>query len=364
MKKVLIVNKMYSPDIGGVETVVKQYAEYLNKFYDLTVLTASAHQRIKTNIEYINGVKVIRCPSWGIYFSMPLSITLLLKLIFNRRKYDLIHFHEPYPIGSFMGLLPKRCNYIVTWHSDIIKQKSLKGIIEYFQKKLCSKADLILSTSPNLTDFSNVLKDFKQKVRTLPLSINLYDYDSSLPKSEEEFLLYIGRLSYYKGINILLDAYQRSNSQFPLYIVGDGEQNIKDEINHFVKASDKKIVFINKYVSEKEKRFYLKNCRYLLFPSIFPSEAFGIVQLEAMVYSKPIINTDLPTGVPWVSLDKKTGITTAVGDIEELSEAINTLSSDDLVRLYGKNARERVEIKFSDEVVLKKLKGIYDKILE
>lgn len=362
--KILIVNKMYFPDIGGIETIVKQYAEFLNNHYDVTVLTASASKRFRTQIEYISGVKVLRCPSFGIHFSMPISITLLIKLLFSRRKYDLIHFHEPYPLGSLIGIFPKKSKYVITWHSDIIRQKSLKRIVEFFQKKLCKKADIILSTSPQLIEFSNVISQYKNKVTVLPLSIDIDSYNSPVAECDEEFLLYIGRLSYYKGINVLLNGYEKSNTQTPLYIVGDGDPIICEQINKTIQVSNKKIIFINKYVSETEKRFYLKNCRYLLFPSIYPSEAFGIIQLEAMAYSKPVINTALPTGVPWVSLHNQTGLTVSVGNEEELAQAIDRLSSDELVETLGRNARKRVEDLYTDRIVFKKLHDKYNMILK
>jgi len=355
---------MYHPDIGGIETIVKQYAECLSKSFDVTVLTSSGSKRFKTVIEYINGVRIIRCPSFGIFFSMPISITLFMTLISSRHKYDVIHFHEPFPIASFIGIFPKKCKYIVTWHSDIIKQKLLKNFIEFFQKKLCNKSDIILTTSPNLIEFSSVLKHFRNKIKVQPLTIDPEEYDINIPENKYDYALYIGRLSYYKGINFMLKAYEKSDSKIPLYIVGDGEKEIRDDINSFIKKSSKEIVFINRYVSEDDKKCYLKNCKYLIFPSIYPSEAFGLIQLEAMIYSKPVINTSLPTGVPWVSVHNITGITVQVNDEEELKKAINDFSSDKLVETYGKAARQRVENMFSDKVVLNNLLQIYKELLK
>ena len=338
--KILQVNKMYYPDIGGVETIVKQYAEFLNKYFDITVLTASPELRMKEKIEYINNVKIIRKPSWGTHFSMPISISLVWTLITSRNKYDIIHIHEPFPLASILGLFSKKSKYIITWHSDIVKQKFLKKIVVFFQDKLCNKADVILATSPNLINFSGILKKYEKKVTVLPLSIDLNLYNENVPKSHEQFILYFGRLSYYKGIDIILKAYDKSKAKVPLYIVGDGDKNIKTEVNDFIGKSSKKIVFINRFVSEEEKMYYLRNCSFLLFPSTQPSEAFGIIQLEAMAYSKPIINTSLPTGVPWVSLHRKTGITVAPNNVEQLVDAINELSSKDNSG-YGLAAYER-----------------------
>lgn len=362
-KKVLMVNKMYSPDIGGVETIVKQYAEFLRDSFDVTVLTISGKKCYQTKIEQIENVKVIRCSSFGTYFSMPISFSFFFKLLILKNKFDIIHFHEPFPLASLLGILRKNTKYVITWHSDIIKQKYLKRIVELFQRKLCSKADVILVTSPNLVAFSDVLSDFKGKIKILPLSVNLTEYDESSMRFDEDFALYIGRLSYYKGISFLLEAYEKSNTDLPLYIVGDGDPAIKSEINEFIKNSAKKIVFVNRFVTEREKRDYLQNCKYLLFPSIYPSEAFGIIQLEAMVYGKPVINTTLPTGVPWVSLNKITGVSVTPQNVSELTKAIEYLStSEDILKSYGCAAKARVNDMFSDTVVLKQLKAIYKEL--
>ncbi|MEB6425298.1 glycosyltransferase [Citrobacter freundii] len=358
MKKILIVNKMYSPDIGGVETVVKQYAEYLAKMYDVTVLVGNSKLSIRTRYETLNNVKIIRCSSFGIFFSMPISVPLFLHLILRRNNYDVVHFHEPFPIASVISLFKKKNKYIVTWHSDVIKQKVLKKIVTIFQKLLCRKADVILTTSPQMVESSCVLSDFKDKIEVVPLSIAEEKYHEQ-PVSPGDFYLYIGRISYYKGIIHLIDSFELSNTKYPLYIVGNGSKRLVDEINNKISKSRKKIIFINKYVTDQEKRDFLSRSRALLFPSIYPSEAFGIIQLEAMIYQKPVINTSLDTGVPWVSLNRVTGITVEPENIQELANAITSLDSDDLVEEYGVSAKKRVLEIFNDSTVLEKLNTIY-----
>ena len=83
------------------------------------------------------------------------------------------------------------------------------------------------------------------------------------------------------------------------------------------------------------------------------SEAFGIVQLEAMIYGKPVINTDLPSGVPYVSLHGKTGFTVRPDDPKHLASAIIRLANDGSLReRFGK---QRVRDEFNEKDVIKKL---------
>ncbi len=209
-----------------------------------------------------------------------------------------------------------------------------------------------------MVESSYVLSDFKDKIEVVPLSIAVEKYHEQ-PVSPGDFYLYIGRISYYKGIIHLIDSFELSNTKYPLYIVGNGSKRLVDEINNKISKSRKKIIFINKYVTDQEKKDFLSRSRALLFPSIYPSEAFGIIQLEAMIYQKPVINTSLNTGVPWVSLNRVTGITVEPGNIQELANAITSLDSDDLVKEYGVSAKKRVLEVFNDSTVLEKLNTIY-----
>ncbi|MDP2526695.1 glycosyltransferase [Maribacter dokdonensis] len=360
--KVLQVNKYYYPDIGGVETVVSQYAQALKNLHKVKVLCIHKNFTFKTVKESIDGVEIVRCSSFGTFMSMPLSVSFFYHFFKLYKSHDLFHFHEPFPLASLLSLfISSKRKIVVTWHSDIIKQKSLKRLVEVFQSHLCKKASIITTTSPNLLKFSKVLKKFENKVSILPLGINLNPIDEKLSKGE--YILCLGRLSYYKGIDVLLQAYLKAKTRKELFIVGDGDKDIVELITKYQNKSTRKIKFINQFVSEEEKRNLLKKCLFFVFPSIAASEAFGIIQLEAMSYGKPVINTNLPTGVPFVSLDNVTGITVEPSNIIELAQAIDKLSFDNqLVDLMGENAKKRVISHFSNVKIMTKLLRIYDSL--
>ncbi len=356
--RILQINKYYQPDIGGVETVVKQYAENLGEGFEVTVLCVKKRFSLKTDIEIVNGVKVIRCSSLGTFWSMPVSFSFFLTFLQRYKNFEILHFHEPFPLASLLSFLISRNNKIViTWHSDIIKQKSLKKIVEVFQNKLCDKAAVIFTTSPNLLEYSSILKKFRNKVFILPLSIPT---NKKISEYDNNYILYLGRLAYYKGIDVLLKAHEIANTNMELLIVGSGEKEVTLDILEHCNKTTKKVRFINEFVSDKEKNEYLKNCSFFVLPSIAASEAFAIVQLEAMIYGKAVINTNLPTGVPYVSVNDRTGITVAPNNIAELADAIDRLDGDmDLRQRLGESGRKRVIREFSDDIVIERLRKRY-----
>jgi len=362
---ILQINKMYTPDIGGVETVVSDYANYLKKYDDITVLCINKYFSLKTKIEIRDDVTIYRCASLGTFMSMPISFVFFYHMFLLSRKANYIHIHEPFPLASLgYFLIPKKKKIFLTWHSDIIKQKSIKVFFEFFQKKLCRKADKIIVTSENMKTFSYILKKYKDKLITIPLAISPEEYTNTincnldinnLPKN---YVLFLGRFSYYKGIFTLLDAIEDINEDIPFVIVGNGD--LSNQIYERILKSSKNIYFINRYVSDKEKKCLLKYSKFMVFPSILPSEAFGIIQLESMIYGKPVINTNLDTGVPWVSKHNVSGLTSEVSNVQSLSSNIKKLYFDEvLYKRLSRGAIDRINKYFTSNKINKKLYNLY-----
>jgi len=364
--KILLVNKFYSPTIGGVESVVRQHAQFLgDEGHQITVLCCSDTRSMRTRLEERDGVKVVRCASFGTYFSMPISPVFIVWLWILSFKSKLVFFHLPFPIATLSALaFPFRRPFIVFWHSDIVQQKRLKPIVQFFQHCLCRRAESILTTSPQLVEFSDVLSSHKEKLKIIPLSVPDFapqvseKKPSTLPSMPEKYGLFLGRLCYYKGVDVILEALDllvNRGVSLPVVLVGDGP--LKGEI---AQALEKKrlnhVVFIDRHVDEDEKNWLLMNASYLLFPSTEPSEAFGIIQLEAMSYGVPVINTNLPTGVPWVSEHENTGLTVPIRDAESLANSMERMAGDEAKRkIMGQHALHRVSDMFSDSTVSRRL---------
>jgi glycosyltransferase involved in cell wall biosynthesis len=362
-----MVNKFYPPDIGGVETVVEQYARAAHAAgHEVEVLTC--HSRIGTPTQTIaeEGVRVTRCKTWGTFWSMPVSPQFLLRYLSIFKRFDLIHFHEPFPLGTFAAVLTWRARpYVITWHSDVIRQRVVRPLLQPLQRLACKRAALVTTTSDALAARSSVLSKFGEKVRIIPLSIDPDPPYQTMPDPliAPPYCLYLGRLASYKGLDTLVAALKSVDLRsHKLVIAGQGPE--REWLRRELQDQVARVIVIDRSVTEAEKHALLAHCSFLVFPSSEENEAFGIIQLEAMAHGKPVINTNLPTGVPWVSMHQKTGLTVEPRNPEALAGAIKALvDSDSLRTRLGNEAKQRVATLFADHKVLPKVLALYGEAL-
>lgn len=366
--KVLEVNKAYYPHIGGIETLVRQYSQELGTICNADVKTLVCRDgRGKTTRETLDGVKLTRAGSLGTYFSCPLSLSFIRLFRKMAREADVVHIHVPFPLADAALLLSGfKGRVVVSWHSDVVKQKKLMTFYKPFMMKLLKRADCIITATKGHIDGSDYLPDFRRKCKIVPYGITPGDYLSverssvltnRLSDKKNVKVFFTGRLVYYKGVDILLKAFTMTEN-CELFIAGTGE--MEQELKAFAKRHniEKKVHFLG-FLPDNELKQAYADCDIFVLPSVAKSEAFGIVQLEAMVYGKPVINTKLPSGVPYVSVHGKTGLTVPPSDAKALAEAINTLAADAKMREnFGKAAAERVMTEFNEKNVIRKLYGV------
>jgi len=272
-------------------------------------------------------------------------------------------------LGDFSYLLlgARGKKIVVTYHCDIVRQKKALILYKPFLFKFLSIADRILVTSPNILQSSKYLTPFKDKCVVVPLSIPIEEYtridqtfDVGISQGEK-IVLFVGRLSYYKGVEYLIEAMQWIDAK--LLIIGDGElRNVLEE-KTFSLGLNKKVNFLGK-VPDQLLRYCYQICDVFVLPSIESSEAFGIVQMEAMAYGKPVVNTNLPTGVPFVSVHGETGLTVPPRDSIALANAVNKILEDEkLAKTFSQNAIRRVNEKFSRKRMLEQIYSIYNELM-
>lgn len=368
--KILQVNKLYHPWIGGVEKIVQDIAEGLKDKADVSVLVC--RPKGPGRREVVNGVRVVRASSLGIFLSMPISFSFPFLLRHLSKNADVLHFHLPFPLGVISYFLARpKSKVVVWWHSDIVRQKKLMFFYRPLLRRFLRRADRIIVATPEHIEHSAYLRDFKDKCEVIPFGVDADGFHLSdcvrlevediRAKYGPNIVLFVGRLIYYKGAEYLIRAMKDVDGR--LLIVGEGP--LESQLRALAAEIDieDKVIFLGRLLDGEMVACY-HSCDVFVLPSIARSEAFGIVQLEAMACGKPVINTDLPTGVPRVSLGGETGITVPPGDSRALAEAINMLLRDSELReRYGANARRRVEDNFTMVHMIEDVYRVYEKVL-
>jgi len=365
--KILQANKFYPPDIGGVETVVRDIAEGLCDYVNMRVLVCQKKgQRV---CEIVNGVSVFRAASWGTFFSMPLSVDFLMQYRKMSRCAEVVQLHSPFPLADLaVWLFRPKGKLVVWWHSDIIRQKFLRRILAPLIKHTLQRADAILVADERLIEASHYLPSVKNKCVVIPFGLDFSAYPIPmvgflrLNRPGQVKLLFVGRLVYYKGIDVLIEA-MKSVQGAELFIVGNGklEGALKKSVRDA--GMEECVHFMDSLLREDLLAAYY-DCDVFVFSSVAKSETFGICQLEAMFYGKPVINTDLPTAVPSVSVHGETGLTVPPGNAEALAQAINKLVVNEDLRLaYGMAAAQRVRDKYDRIQMIKKVQDCYENCL-
>lgn len=363
--RILQVNKAYYPHVGGIESLIKQYSEELGQLDDVEVkVLVCRSERGKTQHETVNGVDVTRAGSMGTYFSCPLSFSFIRMFRRMAKNADVVEIHLPFPLADLALMLSGfKGRVVLAWHSDIVKQKKLLTVLKPLITKTLRRADCIIVATKGHIDGSDWLTAYREKCRVIPYGITPDDYlaierkpvltELCIDKNSVK-VFFTGRLVYYKGVDVLLKAFEKVKN-CELFIAGTGE--LEPNLKKFVTAHsmEQKVHFLGFLPDETLRQAYA-DCDIFVLSSVQKSEAFGIVQLEAMVYGKPVINTNLPSGVPYVSIHGETGLTVPPSDEMALAEAISKLASDkELREKLGKNAAERLQTYFNEKNVIKEL---------
>jgi rhamnosyl/mannosyltransferase len=283
---------------------------------------------------------------------------------------DVIHVHLPNPLAELSAMLaPREVPIVAHFHSDIVRQRNLLKLYRPFLEAFYRRVDSIIVPTPRHIEISEFVSKHRDKCRVVPFGIPIerFELDEAGRKRADELrdgpptVLCVGRLVSYKGIEVLIRAF--ANIKARLVIIGTGplEKALK---NLAQKEGVAERVEFAGQVPDRELVAYYHASELFVLPSVSNAEMFGIVQLEAMACSKPVISTDLPTGVPWVNQHGKTGLVVPPGDVEALAESIRyLLSHRERRQAMGAAGRARVEQQFTSEKMAASLLQIYQELV-
>jgi glycosyltransferase involved in cell wall biosynthesis len=374
--RILHFGKYWQKD-GGIETHVRSLCSELAKNgFDVVNLVSSLDS--KSSKFLFEGYNVVEAPTLGIYFSTSIcpSMIAAAKKLQEEKPFELIHLHFPDPMSHLASMsLPASIPRIITWHSDIIKQKKLLQLYQPFQYRAISNAAAIVTaTDAHFSSSQQIPKSFPQEKKwIIPYGMN-YDRFELTPEislraksirkklAGERFTVFsLGRHVEYKGFNVLLEALALTDAH--LILGGEGPLTTLLKARTNALGITDRVSFTGRLTNDEAVDHY-HACDIFCLPSITQNEAFGLVQLEAMSCEKPVICTNLNNGVNTVNPHMQTGLTVNANDPTELANAIKLLDYDrSLLRRLGENAKNRAHNHYSNKNNCKLHIDLYSKIL-
>ena len=362
--RVLQLGKFY-PVRGGVEKVM----------YDLTLGLSErgipcdmlcATKEVEPGVIQFNPKgRVICVKALAKVAGTMIAPAMISYLRRHKDEYDLVHIHHPDPMAALaLWWSGFRGRVILHWHSDIVSQKAFLVLYKPLQNWLIRRADKIVGTTPVYVRESPYLKNAQQKCTFDPIGIR-----PVLPDPERVAVLRnqfdggylalsVGRLIPYKGFSYLIDAISRLPEDWHLVLGGTGplRETLEKQIAELHLEGRVKLLG---YVPDEDLPVWYGACDVFVLPSVMKTEAFGIVQIEAMSCGKPVVATLIPgSGVSWVNSDGVSGFNVPPRDAAALADGILRAYRD--AAILGPGAAELFRTRYTLDKMIDKIIHIYE----
>jgi glycosyltransferase involved in cell wall biosynthesis len=370
--RILQIGKFYPPVRGGIEAVTFELAEGLNQAGLPTDVLCANTSALTHQEQATAGYQVIRAGSLGSLLSTSVSPMLALTTRRLVSRYDLVHVHMPNPMAALALLLARpRARVVVHWHSDVVQQRISMPLYEPLQRWMLQRADAIIATSQRYLEASEALLPWREKTHVIPIGVTdqlgrvqahrVADVRQRFNGKRLVFAL--GRMIYYKGFEVLIEAACQLPDDVVVMIGGEG--HLLDELSRLRTqyGVQDKVVLLG-HIDEADVQNYFAACDVFCLPSTARSEAFGLVMIEAMAMGKPVVSADIAgSGVPWVNDIGVTGLGVPTRSPQRLAWALLQLLDDADLRLrLGAAARRRFLQEFRAQGMIDKTVALYDRL--
>ena len=358
--RILHLAKYYWPRSGGVERVVKNLAEGAAELgHEAEVLAVETRwqwsggsgkqRRQRTNVS-----KAFSFGALGLQELAPGYLTGTWK------RADIIHVHHPHTLADVVSLLRlSRAPIVVTQHADV-----KGGLRTWLSRRALKRASAIVVPSRAHVALCCELEGFESKIDIIPFGIDESRWQDVPPAPGRipARALFIGRLVRYKGVDVLLRALAQTPDVM-LDVVGHGPEAPRlKTLAEALEVSDR-VRWYGEYPDEDLPRI-MAEADFVVLPSVTVSEMFGLVPMEAMAAARPVITTDLPSGVREVNVAGETGFVVPLRDVIGLAQAMSALAADPAVaRKMGEAGRRRVEERFTRDLMVRRHVELYEKLL-
>lgn len=381
MLHIVHIYKDYFPVLGGIENHIRQLAEaQVQRGHRVDVLVTSPNAAGAA--ETLNGVRVTKAPRHLNVQSAPISFAFPHAVARLTAGADIVHLHAPYPIGEACNLWFGRAKRtVITWHSDIVRQKALLRLYTPVLRRVIARADAIIPTSETYARTSPWLRDHLDRCRVTPLGISVARFDPSDAERDRRratlrqrllaaaptvlgeplILLSVGRLRYYKGLDDLIRAMPNLPDAVAV-IVGIGPMAAEWKALAQRLGVAGRVIFAGEVSDETLPDYYHAADIYVI-PANSRAEAFGIAILEAMASRLPVISTEVGTATSWINQHGVTGLVIPPRDPSAIAQAVRALGDAALRRTLGEAARHRVQAEFTLERMVARIEAIYEAVL-
>ena len=370
----------FPPYRGGIGNSVYNISESLaDSGHEVTVFTPNYNYKIEEEFNLHEGkFKVERLRS---LFKCG-NAAVIPQLLWKLKDFDIVHLHYPF-YGAIMPVLlrkllsTRKMRLILHYHMDS-RARGFRGAVFYLYNilvlpLLARLATIITCASLDYVKHSDLGKYYltkTNKFRQILFGVNLEQFvtyhDGLNKRRENKIILFVGALDkahYFKGLENLLKALtvvikdQKLNATI-LKVVGRGNL-LSYYKNCALKLGLGKNVKFYEHVDDSKLVDFYNYCDCLVLPSINKGEAFGLVLLEAMACSRPVITSNLP-GVRSVFKSGREGLLVKPNDVNDLANKIQAILNDKkLAEKMGLAGRELVEKKYTWFKVSKRLESIY-----
>lgn len=354
--KILHLGKYYYPYKGGIETVTRDICEAMaRRGHEVSVLCSNDKNR--TEELDVNNVKVSYSSRFMSLFSQPINFFLAKTLFKKIKDCDIVHVHSPNPFAELLSLfIPKNIKVVTTHHADVTRQKAFIFFYKYLYRAFLHRCDRIYVATENHIQYSSFIKPFSDKCEVIPFTIDEKRFEkteyvkkltSSIKIEHGEYALFVGRLVSYKGLDYLLDAAKSIKGKVLIVGSGPDEKKLKERIEE---EQIKNVTLLGKVEDDDYFSALYHASEFLILPSVTKAENFGVVQLEAMFCRKPMITTNLKSGVPLVGKHNETTFIIPPRDSAMLASKANILFENrDLAKEMGLNGMKRFYKLYSRE---------------
>lgn len=375
--RVLHIGKFFPPFAGGMENFLAELLPALQTQSISCAALVHNHTGSEGSIEQYHEIPIYRAPCYGRLLYAPVSpgFGRWLKRAIRDFQPDCLHLHLPNTSAFYclMNTYARRLPWLVHWHSDVVASALDKRLALAYrgyrplEQKLLARSQAIIVTSPDYLAASAALAPWRERCHVVPLGLSehyLQPTASALQATEQLWpaqtlrLLCIGRLTYYKGQEVLLQAL-KDCPKTSLLVAGGGERRavLQDKIQSLGLSQRAKLLG---YTEPDLLAALLASCDVLCLPSLERTEAFGMVLLEAMRAGKAVIASDIPgSGTGWVVRSSQSGITVPVGQPQALAKAIQSLKNTAVREHYANNGQQAFNRLFRIEQIAQQVAPLY-----